>query len=217
MPRGISDKVVYKPYDQTQQWLIPPSVDELIPANHLVRVVSRTIDEMDLTPLLRTYSKGGGASRFHPIMMFKVFVYGYMTRVYSSRMLAKAMRENVMFMWLSGGQRPDFRTLNTFRSSRLKEVMDEVFMATVKLLAAKGYVKLENYFIDGTKIESAANKYSFVWKRGIDTNERKLDEKLRAFIKEVDRVAQDENVEYGDRDLEEMGEQTTFTAEDVAE
>jgi len=118
MPRGISDKVVYKPYDQTQQWLIPPSVDELIPANHLVRVVSRTIDEMDLTPLLRTYSKGGGASRFHPIMMFKVFVYGYMTRVYSSRMLAKAMRENV-------------------------------------------------------KIESAANKYSFVWKRGIDTNERK--------------------------------------------
>lgn len=217
MPRGISDKVVYKPYDQTQQWLIPPSVDELIPANHLVRVVSRTIDEMDLTPLLRTYSKGGGASRFHPIMMFKVFVYGYMTRVYSSRMLAKAMRENVMFMWLSGGQRPDFRTLNTFRSSRLKEVMDEVFMATVKLLAAKGYVKLENYFVDGTKIESAANKYSFVWKRGIDTNERKLDEKLRAFIKEVDRVAQDENVEYGDRDLEEMGEQTTFTAEDVAE
>jgi transposase len=162
MPRGISDKVVYKPYDQTQQWLIPPSVDELIPANHLVRVVSRTIDEMDLTPLLRTYSKGGGASRFHPIMMFKVFVYGYMTRVYSSRMFAKAMRENV-------------------------------------------------------KIESAANKYSFVWKRGIDTNERKLDEKLRAFIKEVDRVAQDENVEYGDRDLEEMGEQTTFTAEDVAE
>jgi transposase len=95
MPRGISDKVVYKPYDQTQQWLIPPSVDELIPANHLVRVVSRTIDEMDLTPLLRTYSKGGGASRFHPIMMFKVFVYGYMTRVYSSRMLAKAMRENI--------------------------------------------------------------------------------------------------------------------------
>jgi len=56
-----------------------------------------------------------------------------------------------------------------------------------------------------------------LWKRGIDTNERKLDEKLRAFIIEVDRVAQNENVEYGDRDLEEMGEQTTFTAEDVAE
>jgi len=195
---------------------MPPSADELIPPNHLVRVVSRTIDEMDLEPLLKTYAKGGGASRFHPIMMFKVFVYGYMTRVFSSRMLAKALRENVMFMWLSGGQTPDFRTLNTFRSSKLKDAMDEVFMATVKLLAAKGYVKLENYFVDGTKIESAANKYSFVWKRGIDTNERKLDEKLRAFISEVERVARDENAEYGDRDLEELGEQSTFTPEDVA-
>jgi transposase len=217
MPRGKSDKVVFKPYDQSQQWLMPPSADELIPANHLVRVVSRTIDEMDLEPLLRAYDKGGGASRFHPVMMLKVFVYGYMTRVFSSRMLAKSLRENVMFMWLSGGQTPDFRTLNTFRGSRLKDAMDEVFMATVRLLAAKGYVKLENYFVDGTKIESAANKYTFVWKRGIDTNERKLDEKLRAFISEVERVAKDENAEYGDRDLEEMGEQSTFTAEDVAE
>jgi len=56
--------------------------------------------------------------------------------------------------------------------------MDEVFMRTVKLLTAKGYVKLENYFVNGTKIESASNKYTFVWKRGIDTNERKLDDKL---------------------------------------
>jgi hypothetical protein len=148
--------------------------------------------------------------------MLKVFVYGYMTRVFSSRMLAKALRENVMFMWLSGGQTPDFRTLNSFRGSRLKDAMDEVFMATVKLLAAKGYVRLENYFVDGTKIESAANKYSFVWKRGIDTNERKLDEKLRAFIGEVERMAGDENEAYGDRDLEELGEQASFSADDVA-
>jgi len=128
---------------------------------------------MELTPLLLKYDKGGGASRFHPEMLFKVLVYGYMTRTYSSRMLAKALRENVMFMWLAGSQRPDFRTINTFRSSKLKDVMDEVFIATVKALAAKGYVKLEDYFVDGTKIESAANRYSFVWKRGIATNERK--------------------------------------------
>jgi transposase len=216
MPRGISDKVVFKPYDQSQQWLMPPSAEELIPPNHLVRVVSQTIDEMDIEPLLRSYAKGGGASRFHPVMMLKVFVYGYMTRVFSSRMLAKALRENVMFMWLSGGQTPDFRTLNSFRGSRLKDAMDEVFMATVKLLAAKGYVRLENYFVDGTKIESAANKYSFVWKRGIETNERKLDEKLRAFIGEVERMADDENEAYGDRDLEELGEQASFSADDVA-
>jgi len=216
MPRGISDKVVFKPYDQSQPWLLPPSADELIPPTHLVRLLNTTIEEMNLEPILKKYDKGGGASRFHPLMMFKVLVYGYMTHTYSSRMLAKAIRENVMFMWLAGSQKPDFRTINAFRGSKLNNIMEEVFMTTVKLLAAKGYVKLENYFVDGTKIESAANKYTFVWKRAIDTNERKLDEKLRAFLKEVDKVSADENVEYGERDLEEMGEQGGFTADDVA-
>jgi len=215
MPRGVSDKVTFKQYEQHQPWLLPPSADELIPAKHLVRSVSATIDEMNLAPILSKYDKGGGASRFHPLMMLKVLVYGYMTKTYSSRMIAKALRENVMFMWLAGNQKPDFRTINAFRGSKLKHVMDEVFITTVKHLAEKGYVKLENYFIDGTKIESAANKYSFVWKRGIETNERKLDEKLRAFIKEADDSVTKENLEYGDCDLEEMGEQATFTAEDA--
>jgi transposase len=216
MPRGKSDKVTFKPYEQHQPWLLPPSADELIPTNHLVRSVNATIDEMALEPILRKYDKGGGASRFHPLMMLKVLVYGYMTRTYSSRMIAKALRENVMFMWLAGNQKPDFRTINAFRGSKLKDIMDEVFMMTVKHLAAKGYVKLENYFVDGTKLESASNKYTFVWKRGIDTNDRKLDEKLRTFIREAEQVSRAENDEYGDRDLEELGEQATFTAEDVS-
>lgn len=215
MPRGKSDKVTFKPYDQHQQWLMPPSAAELIPQNHLVRAVSEAIDEMELEPILRKYERGGGASRFHPVMMLKVLVYRYLTRNFSSRMLAKALRENVMFMWLAGSQTPDFRTINTFRGSRLKDVMDEVFVTTVKYLAAKGFVRLENYFVDGTKIESASNRYTFVWKRAIDTHERKLDEKLRAFIREADRASRAENEEYGDRDLEELGEQASFTAEDV--
>lgn len=216
MPRGKSDKVTFKPYEQHQPWLLPPSAEELIPTNHLVRSVNATIDEMALEPILRKYDKGGGASRFHPLMMLKVLVYGYMTRTYSSRMIAKALRENVMFMWLAGNQKPDFRTINAFRGSKLKDIMDEVFMTTVKHLAAKGYVKLENYFVDGTKLESASNKYTFVWKRGIDTNDRKLDEKLRAFIREAEQVSRTENDEYGDRDLEELGEQANFTAEDIS-
>lgn len=217
MARGKSDKVTFKPYNQHQPWLLPPGADELIPQNHLVRVVNTTIDEMNLEPILQKYDRGGGASRFHPLMMFKVLVYGYMTRTYSSRMIAKAIRENVMFMWLAGSQKPDFRTINAFRGSKLKGIMDEVFMNTVKLLASKGLVKLENYFVDGTKIESASNKYTFVWKRAIDTNERKLDEKLRAFIAEVDKVSAKENKEYGNRDLEELGEQSSFTADDAVE
>ncbi|MHB9293792.1 hypothetical protein Holit_03423 [Hollandina sp. SP2] len=107
--------MTYKPYNQGQAYLIPPSGDELIPANHLVRLVSKVIDQMDRGRLLRKYQTRGGASRYHPEMMTKRFVYGYLTKVYSSQMLAKAAWEKVLFMWLSGGQRPDFRTLNDFR------------------------------------------------------------------------------------------------------
>ncbi|MDR2073020.1 MAG: transposase, partial [Spirochaetaceae bacterium] len=91
----------------------------------MVRLVSEVIDKMDIERLLRKYQGGGGASRYHPQMMTKLFVYGYMTKVCSSRMPAKAVRENVMFRWLAGGQEPDFRTLNDFRGKLLTGVMEE--------------------------------------------------------------------------------------------
>jgi transposase/IS5 family transposase len=198
-------------------YLIPPSVDELIPPNHLVRVVSAVIEEMGLEPLLRKYQIGGGASRYHPVMMTKLFVYGYMNRVCSSRMLAKAARENVMFMWLAGGQKPDFRTLNDFRGKMLKETMEEIFVTAVKMLAAKGYIRLENYFEDGTKIESASGRYTYVWKKSVENNDKKLDEKLREYVRMARQVWDDENEEYGDSDLEEMGGKEKFTSDDARE
>ena len=137
MSKGKSEKITYKPYEQQQGYLIPPSASELIPQDHLVRLVSEIIDEMGIERLLRKYQTGGGASRYHPVMMTKLFVYGYITKVCSSRMLAKAARENVMFMWLSGNQRPDFRTLNDFRGKQLKGVMEEIFVTAVKMLKAK--------------------------------------------------------------------------------
>ena len=151
MSKGKSDKITYKPYEQHQAFLIPPSAEELIPADHLVRLVSAVIDEMGIERFLRKYRVGGGASRYHPVMMTKLFVYGYMTKVCSSRMLAKAARENVMFMWLAGNQKPDFRTLNDFRGKLLKGVMEEIFVAAVKMLAAKGYIKLETIFWTGRR------------------------------------------------------------------
>jgi transposase len=217
MSKGKSDKIRYKPYEQGQAYLIPPSVDELIPEDHLVRLVSEVIDEMGIEYILRKYQVGGGASRYHPGMMTKLFVYGYMTKVCSSRMLAKAVRENVMFMWLAGGQKPDFRTLNDFRGKMLKEVMEEIFVTAVKMLAAKGYVKLEHYFVDGTKIESASGRYTFVWKKAVEKNDKKLDEKLRAYIRVADDIWEDENQEYRDRDLEELGGKESYTSRDVKE
>jgi len=217
MSKGKSDKITYKPYEQNQPYLIPPSVSDLIPENHLVRIVNEAIDEMRIQRLLEKGRLGGGASRYNPVMMTKLFVYGYMTKICSSRMLAKAARENVMFMWLSGNQKPDFRTLNDFRGKLLKGVMEEIFVTAVKMLHAKGYVKLENYFYDGTKIESASGRYTFVWKKAVEKNDKKLDEKLRSYIKLAERVWEDENNDYGDKDLEELGGKDGFTSADVKE
>jgi transposase len=104
---------------------------------------------MDIELLIRKYHVGGGARRYPAVMMTKLFVYGYMTKVCSSRMLAKAVRENMMFVWVAGGQKPDFRTLNDFRGKPLKEVMEEIFVTAVKMLKTKDYIKLENYFYLG--------------------------------------------------------------------
>jgi len=84
MSKGKSDKVTYKTYEQHQVYLIPPSADELIPQDHLIRLVNEVIDEMEIERLLRKYQTGGGASRYRPVMMTKLFVYGYMTKVCSS-------------------------------------------------------------------------------------------------------------------------------------
>ena len=168
MSRGVSDKITFKPYNQHEQWLLPPSLDELVPENHFVRIVSKTVDELGIEEVFAKYTKGGGASRYNPVMLVKVLIYCYMTRTYSSRQIAKQCRENVQVMWLTGFQKPDFRTINKFRSEKLKDSIEEIFIATVQLLNKKGYVSLEKYFVDGTKIESAANKYTFVWKKAVE-------------------------------------------------
>ena len=140
-----------------------------------------------------------------------------MTGTYSSRMIAKQCRENVNVMWLTGFQKPDFRTINKFRGEKLKDSIEEIFTSTVKLLNRKGYVSLEKYFVDGTKIESAANKYTFVWKRAVEKNEKRLDEKLKVFLKDVEEITHKENEVYGDKDLAELGEDITVTSEEIKE
>lgn len=132
MSRGVSEKITYKPYSQSEQWLLPPSLDELVPENHFVRTVSKTVDELDIEKIFAKNTKGGGASRYHPVMLMKVLIYCYMTGIYSSRMIAKQCRENVNVMWLTGFQKPDFRTIITFRSEKLKVFLKDVEEITHK-------------------------------------------------------------------------------------
>ena len=84
MSRGVSDKITYKPYNQGGQWLLPPSLDELVPQNHFARIVSKTVDELEIEEAFARNTKGGGASRYNPVMLLKVMIYCYMTGPYSS-------------------------------------------------------------------------------------------------------------------------------------
>ena len=171
---------------------------------------------MNINPLIGSY-KGGGASCYHPKMMIKVFVFAYLSHIYSSRQIAKALRQDVLFMWLSGMNKPDFRTINIFRSSRLKPVIDEVFGSMVLLCQELGYIKLENYFIDGTKIEANASRNSYVWKKNVKRYKSGTIERIKGLLDHIEEVNQQENLNYGDKDLEELGEDAEITSEKIKE
>jgi transposase len=203
---------VFKEYTQGQVILLPTDLGAQIPPKHLVRVVNTAIEKMDLSKLLAQY-KGGGTSSYHPKMLLKVLVYAYTQQVYSSRKIAKALRENIYFMWLSGNQQPDFRTINRFRSEVVKDVIEDIFTSVLELLIEEGYVKLENYFLDGTKMEANANKYSWVWGKSTKRYKRKLQEKVKELIEQIEQVNETENAEYGERDLEEMGSEEPFDSQ----
>ena len=184
--------------------MLPPSYDDLIEEGHLVRVVNQAIDQLDLSPLLAKY-KGGGTSSYHPKMLLKVLVYAYTQKIYTSRKIAKALRENIHFMWLSGGNRPDFRTINDFRGSRMKGVIDEVFGEVVAYLVEAGKVKLETYFVDGTKIEADANKHKVVWAKRKNTYQKRVRAQIEELLKQIEAENEAEQAAYGEKDLEERG------------
>lgn len=211
-----TNKAVFKPYEMNQPQLLPQSLEELIPEQHLVRVVNQVIDEMDLSVLERGY-KGGGTSSYHPRMLLKVIVYAYAEQIYSGRRIAKAVREHIPFMWIAGGNRPDFRTINRFRSERLKGKIQAVFTEVLAYLIDANYVKYEHYFIDGTKIEANANRYSYVWKKSTVRNRKNLEEKVKELFKKIDEINEVEEEEYGEKDLEELGEDSEIDSEKLKE
>src|SRR5690606_18904964 len=178
-------KITFKPYVMNQQKLMPPSYEEKIPAGHLVRHVNEAIEALDLEILLSQY-EGGGTSSYHPKMMLKVLVYAYCKKIYTSRKIAEALEENIHFMWLSGEQTPDFRTLNHFRGKRMKGVIDEVFTAVLEQLVKKKVVKLENYFVDGSKIEANANKHKVVWEKRRERYEGQVRKQIKGLLEVIE-------------------------------
>ena len=185
-------KVAIKEYIQGQTTLFPPSLDERIPENAPVRVVNHVVDRLDLTEVMSTY-KGGGCSCYSPRMLLKVLFFAYMNNIYSCRKIEALMEWDVRYMWLSGDQHPDFRTVNRFRSEHLKETIDGHFSQVVLLLVEEGYVSLREQYVDGTKM------YRFVWRKSVEKSKAKLERKIKAVLAEIekgiagDNAADDDN------------------------
>jgi transposase len=186
-----SSRIKFKPYHQHQLMAIPPTFDELIPRGHPVRIVNQIIDEINLDPLLKKY-KGRGCTSYHPRMLLKVLVYGYLCNIYSSRKLESATMENIHFMWLSGMEQPDHNTINRFRSDRLKGVIKKVFSQVVLLMAESGHVDLQRVYTDGTKIESKANRYTFVWGKRIKSSRERIAKQLEDLWNYTQEIAREE-------------------------
>ena len=183
-------KYHFRPYSPNQTVLFPERIDKDISPDAPVRLLSAVIDSLDISSIRRLY-KACGRSPYHPKMLLKVVLYGYMNNIYSCRKIESSLKRDIHFIWLAGYEQPDFVTVNRFRN-RVKDEINKVFTQLVLLLNAKGLVTLDVEYIDGTKIESKANKYTFVWRKTVERNRARLLEKIKALLSQVDdAIAQD--------------------------
>lgn len=170
-------KVIFKQNHQHQVMAFPPTLEELISADHPVRVVNAVLDKVDIRALTSQY-KPGGTSSYHPRMLLKVLVYAYINNIYSSRKIEEAVSNHIQYMWLAGMQKPDHNTINRFRGERLQKTLQPIFTQVVMLLCEEGLLNIKELYTDGTKIEAAANRYTFVWGKAIKTNKEKIKAQL---------------------------------------
>ena len=193
-------KVVFKNHTGNSPELFPVNIFDKIPDNHPVRLVDTVVNSLDISDIVKKY-KGGGTSAYHPRMMIKVLFYSYLSNVYSCRKIAKALNENIHFMFISGNSTPDFRTINDFRGKILKDSIKTLFAEVVKMLVEMGYVSLDVQYIDGTKIEAKSNKYTFVWRKSVEKHKERLEGKIKSVLSDIEESILSDNQEVNQEEL----------------
>ena len=190
----MSTKLHFKSYTPNQMVLFPQRIDEDIAEYDPVRVVDAVVESMNLADFKKLYRERG-RSPYNPKMLLKVVIYACMNNIYSCRKIEKRLLRDIHFIWLAGYNKPDFITVNRFRN-RVKNEINNIFTQLVLILAGKGFVSLDVEYIDGTKIESKANKYTFVWRKTVEKNRAKLTEKISVLLSQIDdAIAQDNAAE----------------------
>jgi transposase len=176
----------YLPYEPTQDYLLPPSVREWLPQDHLAHFISDTVDQLDLSAFYARYEGGGSRNQpFHPAMMVKVLVYAYASGVFSSRKIARKLHEDVAFRVLATDDFPKHRTICDFRALHLKE-LSALFVQVVKLARECGLIKLGTIAVDGTKLRANASKHKAMSYERMQQAEKQLQRQVKELL---DRAA----------------------------
>ena len=157
--------------------------EKVIPANDSVRLLDRIVEEMDLSELERAYDVRGRKPATEPSIMLKILLYANMENIYSSRRIQASCQRDINYIWLlNGAPAPSYHEIARFRSRRMTQCAEELLFQLVEKLSDYGEIKYEHLFVDGTKIEANANKYSFVWKKSTTKYEARNNGKLEAAI-----------------------------------
>ncbi len=163
------------------QVVLPLNLGICIPKGDPVFKVAEICDKLDYTKLFATYVRAW--RKVNPVTLFEILVFAYMNKIFTSREIESACRTDIRFMWLLGGEpAPSASTIVRFTRGHLAEVIEELFYQLVGILHEMGEVKFKNLFVDGTKIEAYANKYTFVWKKTVEKNLTKLDKKIETVL-----------------------------------
>ena len=169
--------------------VLPLNFEVVIPEDDSVRLLSHILEGLNYRKLYQAYSSTGRKPAVEPKILFKILTYAYMSNIYSSRKIETACKRDINFMWLlEGNQAPDHSTIARFRKIYLDYAVEDLFYQMVHYLHSIGEVKFENLFVDGTKIEANANRYTFVWKKAVAKNEAKMFENIQSCVGEINLI-----------------------------
>jgi transposase len=180
----------YLQADRDTPYLLPPSVDEWLPTNHLARFIVEVIDRLDLSRLTQGYARRGSKAH-HPAVRLALPVYGYATGVFSSRKIARATYDSVAFRYLAANTHPDHDTLATFRKRFLPE-LEELFVQVLSIAQAMKLLRLGHIALDGSKIKANASKHKALSHGHIEQLEAQLREEVKALLAKAEATDRDE-------------------------
>jgi transposase len=201
----------FRPYEPDQMFLMPISMRDWLPADHLAYFISDIVDEMDLSAIIKRYKdEDRGYPPYHPVMMVKVLLYAYCIGVPSSRKIAKRLEEDVSFRVLAANNTPDFRTISDFRKDHLKALAG-LFLKVLKLCKKTGLVKLGHVSLDGTKIKANASKHKAMSYKRMRDEEARLEAEVKELLAKAETTDAEEDREYGeDKRGDELPEELAF-------